>query len=141
MPSLIVPSFAQTIFIHPIPSFHAYPENVRVSGYIIEFEKSIHPALSAHAYPESVHGSRGLPDAAGINSTFSNHTHQIVSTQKYPVRVHHIAMPHEYPASVGCCQNFINPGFPSHAHVVQESGVLIPQNIHGLCVAPPFHTR
>lgn len=108
---------------------------------MIEFEKSIHPALSAHAYPESVHGSRGFPDAAGVNSTFSSHTHQIVSTQKYPVRVPHTAIPHEYPVSVGCCQNFMSPGFPSPAQVVQESGVLIPQNIHGLCVAPPFHTR
>jgi hypothetical protein len=82
IPSLIVPSFDPIIGIQPIPSFHAYHESVRESGYIRVFEKSIHPAKSDHAYHEIVHGSRGLPLAAGTNCALFIPTHQMVSIQR-----------------------------------------------------------
>jgi len=112
MPSLIVPNFHPIIGIHPIPSFHAYHESVRVSGYMSVFEKSIHPAVSDHAYHEKDHGSRGLSLSAGTISVLLSPTHQIISIQRYPVRVFPTTIAPEYPGSVGSCQNFISPVFP-----------------------------
>ena len=120
---LVPANVAPNILIHPIPSFHAYPEKVLVSGTKTISPISIQPTLSLQRFPESVQLPRGFHVGSGDIITpeaSSPPTQPIVSIQKCPVSV--LVIAHElnllnicapvYPPSVGATSKSSVPALP-----------------------------